>query len=136
MRYFKIPLCRNFHWNAEINQGQMTYECRVQRHVSVTTWVKNWGMTTVNYHSSSFIDLSFIWRESPVISCMEVPWVELEDDIEIDEGFRVLRFWFWKRTILQRFSLKSESEVNSVCFCLSVFSKNDCNSEGDKQTHH
>jgi len=20
MRYFKIPLCRNFHWNAEIDQ--------------------------------------------------------------------------------------------------------------------
>jgi len=23
----------------------MTYERRVQRHVSVTIWVKNWGMT-------------------------------------------------------------------------------------------
>jgi len=39
----------------------------------------------------------------------------------------------------QRFSLKTESvgcEVSSVCFCLSDFSKNDYNSEGDKQTHH
>ena len=27
-------------------------------------------------------------------------------------------------------------DVSSVCFCLSVFSKNDCNSEGDKQTQH
>jgi len=27
-------------------------------------------------------------------------------------------------------------EVSSVYFCLSVFSKNDFNSEGDKQTQH
>jgi len=45
MRYFKIPLCRIFHWKSEIDLGQMTYERRVQRHVSVTIWVKNWGMT-------------------------------------------------------------------------------------------
>jgi len=35
MSYFKIPLCRIFHWKSEIDQGQTAYECRVQRHVSV-----------------------------------------------------------------------------------------------------
>jgi len=29
MRYFKIPLCRIFTEKSEIDQGQMTYECRV-----------------------------------------------------------------------------------------------------------
>jgi hypothetical protein len=28
------------------------------------------------------------------------------------------------------------SEVSSVCFCLSVLSKNNCNSVEDKQTQH
>ena len=66
-------------------------------------------------------------------------WLELEVAMEIDEDFRVLRFWFWKRRDFQRYSLKSESvgsAVRSVCLCLCVFSKNDCNSEGDKQTQH
>jgi len=44
-----------------------------------------------------------------------------------------------KKRFSQSFSLKSESvgsEVSNVCFCLSVFSKNDSNLERDKQTHH
>jgi len=49
MRYFKIPLCRIFNWKSETDRGQTTYDCRVQRHVFVTSWVKNWGMTAINH---------------------------------------------------------------------------------------
>jgi len=36
MRYFKIPLCRNFYRNVRDRSAQIAYECRVQRRVSVT----------------------------------------------------------------------------------------------------
>jgi len=64
---------------------------------------------------------------------------ELEDVIDVEEKFRVLGFCLRKMNFSHRFSMKIESvglEVRSVYFNLSVFSKNDCNSEGDKQTQH
>jgi len=59
--------------------------------------------------------------------------------MKMGEGFRVLSIGFEKMRVFQKISLKSESvggEVRSVCFCLIVFSKNVCNSEGYKQTQH
>jgi len=59
--------------------------------------------------------------------------------MRIDEGFRVLSFTFEKRRVFQRISLKSESvgsEVRNVCFCISVFSKNVCNSEEGTNKHN
>jgi len=72
-------------------------------------------------------------------SCMVDSGTELEDAIDVEEKFRVLGFCLKTMNFSQRFSMKIASvgcEVSSVCFCLSVFSKNDCNSEGDKQTRH
>jgi len=50
--------------------------------------------------------------------------MELEVAMEIDEGFRVLMFWFWKRRDFERYVLKSESvgsEVRSVRFLSKWF---------------
>ena len=41
MRYFKIPLCRNF-----VRKSRRLFS--VTKHVSVLPSVKNWGMTTSN----------------------------------------------------------------------------------------
>jgi len=69
---------------------------------------------------------------------MEVPCFELDVAMNTDEGLRVLGFDFKNgESFFRERGLKSESvscEVRSVCFCRSVFSKHNCNSEGDKQT--
>jgi len=64
---------------------------------------------------------------------------ELEDAIDVEEKFRVLGFCLRKMNFSHRFSMKIASvgcELSSVCFCISVFSKKDSNSEGDKKTLH
>ena len=76
MRYFKIPLCQNFHWNAEIDQVKLRMDvgsndtCQWQLGSKIGVWqwmiIHSTGHQAPNLiwmiiHSTGHQALNFIW---------------------------------------------------------------------------
>jgi len=53
MRYTSLPKFRRKRLRSS---DQTAYECRGQRRVSVTTWVKNWGMTGAHNNIANLVE--------------------------------------------------------------------------------
>lgn len=114
MRYFKIPPCRIFHWNVR--------SIRVKWRVSVGSWVKNWGMTTVVTDSKNIFNLSrsASSRWFPLKKSIKSRWAILSNStckiVETNEpSISTMMVWLYSYN-----KVKSEKSVMIIGVCVAL----------------